>query len=236
MIREDRVAHREMLLKRVAYAHFLVAGGSATIAGFERDEGFLVYGIALCSPLDQFSRKQGRRLSFFRLTGRDRGTIPSSDLSGVFHESPPSPSLTAKLRSALVHHMHFYTRLVFAPQWLGDVAKKLREMGSNFEQHIAGPNGKPWNREDQGTVGKVHPDALASMKAQGAPTTRWGAYQNMALDSSTCGHLQFLAIGPENTFKEPPKRYPDTQFGLGWKYLFVGWVNLETGDVEENKL
>lgn len=81
---------------------------------------------------------------------------------------------------------------------------------------------------------KVHPDALASMKAQGAATTRWAVYRNMAMDSSTLGHLQFLAIGPDNTLKQPPPRYPDSHLGLGWKYLFVGWINLETGEVEKD--
>jgi hypothetical protein len=62
--------------------------------------------------------------------------------------------------------------------------------------------------------------------------TRWAAYQNVALDSIDVGRLQFLAIGPQNTFKEPPQRMPDSQHGLGWRYMFVGWVDLETGDVE----
>jgi len=65
--------------------------------------------------------------------------------------------------------------------------------------------------------------------------TRWAAYQNQALDSASCGHVQFLAIGPQNTFKEPPEQLPDTKHGMGWKYRFVGWVNLETGSVEKEE-
>jgi len=62
--------------------------------------------------------------------------------------------------------------------------------------------------------------------------TRWAAYQNHALDSANCGHLQFLAVGPDNTCKEAPERYPaDTSSGMGWRYLRVGWVDLETGEV-----
>jgi len=69
------------------------------------------------------------------------------------------------------------------------------------------------------------------------PEARWGCYQNKALDSANCGHLQFLAIGPTNTYKSPPSKYPvDNQHGMGWRYLFTGWVNLETGEVEEERL
>lgn len=80
---------------------------------------------------------------------------------------------------------------------------------------------------------KAEPEALKQMKDSpyNHGDTRWAAYQNQAMDSTSAGHLQFLAVGPKNTFKEPPKQYPDTGYGAGWKYQFVGWVNLETGDV-----
>lgn len=81
-------------------------------------------------------------------------------------------------------------------------------------------------------------EALEAMKESpyNHPTTRWAAYQNMALDSANCGHLQFLAIGPDNTIKKAPERYPaDTRSGMGWRYLHVGWVDLETGEVEPPK-
>ena len=80
---------------------------------------------------------------------------------------------------------------------------------------------------------KVHPDALEQMLGA-YPNSRWAAYQNVALDSRNCGHLQFLAIGPGNTYKEPPVRYPlDNAHGMGWRYRFAGWVNLETGEIEK---
>lgn len=91
------------------------------------------------------------------------------------------------------------------------------------------------SREERITE-KAEPEALEQMK--GSPynynDTRWAAYQNVALDSANLGHIQFLAIGPDNTFKEPPKQAPDTQHGLGWKYRFIGWVDLETGEVRQN--
>ena len=83
---------------------------------------------------------------------------------------------------------------------------------------------------------KAYEDAVKQMKESpyNHETTCWAAYQNKAMDSANLGHLQFLAVGEENTYKEPPERYPaDTQSGMGWRYLFIGWVNLETGEVEE---
>lgn len=85
---------------------------------------------------------------------------------------------------------------------------------------------------------KVHGTALEQMQtySKSSPQTRWAAYQNHALDSINCGHLQFLAIGPDNTHKTPPPRMPDTQAGLGWKYIFIGWVDLSTGDIEKDEV
>lgn len=80
---------------------------------------------------------------------------------------------------------------------------------------------------------KAHPEALEQMKKSpyNYKDTRWCAYQNKAMDSLDIGHIQFLAIGTQNTFKEAPKRYPDTHLGVGWKYLPMGWVDLETGEI-----
>jgi len=80
---------------------------------------------------------------------------------------------------------------------------------------------------------KAEPDALEQMKSSpyNYEGTRWAAYQNKAMDSASCGHVQFLAVGPKNTLKTAPKQAPDTQHGTGWKYQFSGWVDLETGEV-----
>ena len=79
---------------------------------------------------------------------------------------------------------------------------------------------------------RMSPEALEQMRKLGG---HWAVYQNHAVDSAGWGHLQFLKIGPDCTFKEPPKRMPDTKVDLGWKYCFVGWVNTETGEIEEAK-
>lgn len=82
---------------------------------------------------------------------------------------------------------------------------------------------------------KAEPEALEMMKKASYKDARWAAYQNKAMDSAGFGHIQFLAVGPENTFKEKPKHYPDTPHGLGWKYLFIGWVDMETGEINSER-
>lgn len=62
---------------------------------------------------------------------------------------------------------------------------------------------------------------------------RWAAYENHDLGHYDIGQHQFLAIGPTCTFQEPPSRAPDSLGrGFGWRYVHVGWVNLETGLIE----
>ena len=80
---------------------------------------------------------------------------------------------------------------------------------------------------------KAEQEAVDQMKSSpyNYSSTRWAAYQNKAMDSAGLGHLQFLAVGPDNTYKEKPEQYPDTSFGVGWKYRFIGWVDLDTGDI-----
>jgi hypothetical protein len=89
------------------------------------------------------------------------------------------------------------------------------------------------------TGAKLQADAEALKQIIKSPCnhgdTRWAAYQNQALDSASLGHIQFLAVGPKNTLKEPPKRCPDTHLGLGWKYQFFGWLDLETGEINETE-
>jgi hypothetical protein len=78
--------------------------------------------------------------------------------------------------------------------------------------------------------GKPAEDALALMKERGG---KWAAYQNVAMDSANCGHLQFLKYGDGCTYGKPPEIYPsDTDHGMGWRYRLVGSVDLETGDIE----
>ncbi len=74
----------------------------------------------------------------------------------------------------------------------------------------------------------IDPEALRQMRERGGT---WAAFQNQALDSADRGGLRFLHVGEGCTYQTAPGRYPDTQFGVGWRYLLVGTVNLETGDL-----
>lgn len=79
------------------------------------------------------------------------------------------------------------------------------------------------------------PDALQQMRDSpyNYPTTRWAMYENKAMDSASCGDLRFLATGPENTYKEPPDRYPDTPtLGPGWKYVHIGFATLTNNEAD----
>ena len=75
----------------------------------------------------------------------------------------------------------------------------------------------------------IGPEALETMRSRGGD---WFAYQSHDTGSRTLGHLTFLQCGPERTFKVPPPHAPDGPHGLGWRYLLVGKVNLETGAIK----
>lgn len=78
----------------------------------------------------------------------------------------------------------------------------------------------------------VDPEALANMRARGGT---WAAYQNVAFDSAAFGQLQFLRVGVGCTYVVPPPAYPtDTLMGLGWRYRFIGYVDLATGVVQRD--
>lgn len=76
---------------------------------------------------------------------------------------------------------------------------------------------------------EIDPEALQQMRERGG---KWAAYCNMDMGHSNLGHLKFLKHGDGCTFREPPKpRHPDTPTEINWRYMYVGEVNLETGEV-----
>jgi len=83
--------------------------------------------------------------------------------------------------------------------------------------------------------GVIHPDSLSVMRdfCLTDPTAKWAVYQNMDLGHSELGHMKFLAVGPNCTYKEPPARLPDMPRQINWRYVHVGFVNLEIGKGEE---
>lgn len=63
---------------------------------------------------------------------------------------------------------------------------------------------------------------------QGAGGT-WAAYRNSELGHRDLGHLKFLRVGEGCTFTEAPEHLPDTPTEINWRYMHVGYVDLETG-------
>jgi hypothetical protein len=80
------------------------------------------------------------------------------------------------------------------------------------------------------SVKKVDPGLLATMQDRGGT---WAAYQNDVMDSHGGGDRQYMKVGEGCTHAEPPPHMPDTQYGMGWKFRFKGFVNLETGEIDE---
>jgi len=79
-----------------------------------------------------------------------------------------------------------------------------------------------------GDTTPIAPEALAQMRTRGG---QWAVYQNHALDSADAGGLRFLKVGSGCTFEAAPERYPDSALGVGWRYLHVGFVDLDTGTI-----
>ncbi len=67
----------------------------------------------------------------------------------------------------------------------------------------------------------------------GNPEDKVAVYQNQALDSESAGSLVFIIIGPERTLREAPPKAPDGAYGMGWRFLHVGFLNLETNQLEK---
>ncbi len=88
---------------------------------------------------------------------------------------------------------------------------------------------------------KTSPASLAAkvefLKRSGYnfPDTRWAAYRNEDLGHRDCGDLKFLAVGPQNTYKVTPERLPDIPDAINWRFVFVGYLDLQTGAIVDHK-
>jgi hypothetical protein len=79
---------------------------------------------------------------------------------------------------------------------------------------------------------KPEPQALAQMRERTEEGQSWSAWQCVDMSSADLGRLQFIKIGRGCTFTEVPSRCPDTPTaGFGWRYTYVGNVNLDTGEI-----
>jgi len=74
----------------------------------------------------------------------------------------------------------------------------------------------------------IHSDSLALMRRRGG---HWYVYENHDLGHHSIGHLKYLKCGKECTFKEPPRKLPDTKTEINWRYILVGEVDLKDGTV-----
>jgi hypothetical protein len=57
-------------------------------------------------------------------------------------------------------------------------------------------------------------------------------YENAAMDSKMHGHRVYMIIGPTRTHTTAPKRAPDGEYGMGWRYPLKGLLNLQTNTIE----
>ncbi len=70
--------------------------------------------------------------------------------------------------------------------------------------------------------------ALEEMRKHGGT---WAAYQNVCMDSSGFGHLQFLRVGEDCTYEVAPEQLPDTPKQINWRYQMIGFVDLDSGEI-----
>ncbi len=81
-------------------------------------------------------------------------------------------------------------------------------------------------------------DAITALRIRhenhGKPDDRVAVYQNHALDSENAGHLVFIIVGEHRTFEKAPARLPDGPYGAGWRYQHVGFLNLDTNQLEKD--
>lgn len=65
------------------------------------------------------------------------------------------------------------------------------------------------------------------------PGTRWAVYQDKDCIHEEFGMLLFEAVGPSNTYLHPPPTAPANMQITGWRYQFIGFVDLVTGQIEQ---
>lgn len=81
------------------------------------------------------------------------------------------------------------------------------------------------------TIGNVSvgPEAKDGLRlaAKRYPKARFAAAQCVDMSSRDIGHVTFVAVGPDNTIKTV-----DSQTLLHWSRRFIGFVNLDTWQIE----
>lgn len=81
-------------------------------------------------------------------------------------------------------------------------------------------------------MAKFDESALSVIRKRGGT---WAAYENKAMDSSSAGDRICLQFGKGCTYEAPPPCLPDGPYGSGWKYVLIGIVDLESGEITDGK-
>lgn len=103
---------------KVFYQHFPVASGYATVAVVKQDENIVHYGVAFCSPDDNFGRSYGRYVALRKLVGKDTRTT-RIDYGTDFNSMSPYELCAYALN-----------RAVDVPSWVDEEAPFVDEIGS----------------------------------------------------------------------------------------------------------
>ena len=59
-------------------------------------------------------------------------------------------------------------------------------------------------------------------------TARIAVYQCVALDSALRGHISGLAVGPDQTWKEPQPTLEGLNIAVSWSRYFIGYFDPKT--------
>ena len=78
----------------------------------------------------------------------------------------------------------------------------------------------------------ISPQALKHMRTQKG---NWAVYQNQDLNSFAVEVCMFLNWGPNCANKTAPRVMPDGDWGPGWRYVYIGEVDLEKGEIVTTK-
>lgn len=136
--------------------------------------------------------------------------------------------------SALEHHRQKVNQWIVRKKWdkslfhLARLENEIEELRGHLKDLRKGKKmGK--------LIGdhKIPPEMLEILDNQRKERTRWAVYQNHDIGHRDVGHIRYLAIGPNNSLQEAPSKMPDTKGIIGWRYIFIGWVDEEKGVIVE---
>lgn len=78
--------------------------------------------------------------------------------------------------------------------------------------------------------GVLEPESLKQVR-ESKLHGRWAVYENVELGHRNMGHVIVLCVGLNRTFTYPPRKAPDGNYGLGWRYGFKGFLDPATNSI-----